>query len=86
VGDVFGAVVVHRQLVEDDLTLALDIVVAQRRVGEHVAEQLDAEADVTRRHPAVVRGVLLGGEGVDVAADAVDRLRDVDRRPRRACP
>ena len=43
--------------------------------GEHVAEQVEAELDMPRRQPRVVRGVLLRGEGVHVAADAVDRLR-----------
>ena len=37
--------------------------------GEHVAEQLDAERRRAGRQPRVVRGVLLGGEGVHVAAD-----------------
>ena len=40
-GDVVGRVVVHRQLFEDDLALALDVVVVERRPGEHVAEQID---------------------------------------------
>ena len=31
----------------------------------------------------VVAGVFLRGEGVELAADRVDRLRDVFRRPRR---
>ena len=39
---VVGRVVVHRQLLEDDLALALDVVVLHQRAGEHVAEQLDA--------------------------------------------
>ena len=76
VGDVVGRVVVHRQLLEDHLAFAVDVGVAQRRADEHVAEQLDAERRVASRQPAVVRRVLLGGEGVEVAADAVDATRD----------
>ena len=41
-GDVVGRVVVHRQLLEDHLALALDVVVGDQRVRQHVAEQLDA--------------------------------------------
>ena len=86
VDDVLRAVVVHRQLVEDHLSLALDVAVAQRRRGEHVAEQLDAEVGDARRHAAVEGRVLLRRVGVDVAADAVDRLRDLCRRPGARCP
>jgi hypothetical protein len=38
---------------------------------------------VARRHATVERRVLLGREGVDVAADAVDGAGDVGRRSRR---
>ena len=79
-GDVVGRVVVHRQLLQDHLALALDVGVGDQGVGQHVAEQLDAGRAVAARHPAVVRRVLLGGEGVDVAADAVDDARDVGGR------
>ena len=46
---------------------------------EHVTEELDDERQVLGRNPAVVRGVLLCREGVDVAADPVDRRGDVAR-------
>ena len=52
VGDVVGRVVVHRQLFEDHLALAVDVGVAQRRPGQHVAEQLDAERGVAGRQAA----------------------------------
>ncbi len=74
VDDVLGAVVIHRQLVEDHLSLALDVCVTQRRSREHITEQVDAEVGDTTRHTAVEGRVLLGRVGVDVAADAVDRL------------
>ena len=48
-GDVIWRVVVHRQLLEDHLTLALDVLVGERRPRQHVAEQLDADAAVAGR-------------------------------------
>ena len=40
-GDVVGSVVVHRQLLEDHLALALDVVVGELRGRQHVTEQLE---------------------------------------------
>ncbi len=70
--DVVGRVVVHGQFLQDDLALTVHIVVAQRRPDEHVTEQLDAELVMPCRQPAVVRGVLLGRECIEVATAAVD--------------
>ena len=86
VRDVLGEVVVHRQLLQDDLALVVDVAVAQRRRGEHVTEELDGQRQVLGRHPAVVRGVLLGREGVDVAADPVDRGARCRARCAPRCP
>jgi hypothetical protein len=77
---VLGRVFVHVQLFEDDLPLGLDVVVAERRLGEHVGEHVDAELDMRARQPRDVRRVLLRREGVHVAADTVDRLGDVTGR------
>ena len=41
------------------------------------------ERQVLVEHLDVVAGVFLGGEGVELAADRVDRLGDVFGRPRR---
>jgi len=79
-GDIVRGVVVHGQLFEDHLAFAVDVAVGQRRVREHIAEQLDPGVGVTGRHPAVVRRVLLGGEGVDIAPHAVDGAGDAARR------
>ena len=75
--NVVGRVVVHRQFLEDHLALAVHIVVAQRRPSEHVAKQFDAERRMTRRQPAVVRGVLLGREGIEVATATIDPTRQL---------
>ena len=48
VHEVVGRVVVHQELFEDDLALGVDVVVAERRLGEHVAEEVEAELDSAR--------------------------------------
>ena len=56
------------------------------RVLEHVGEVVDRHLEVTVEHARVVARVLLGGERVHVAADRVERLRDVEGRARGRCP
>ncbi len=77
--DVVGTVVIHGDLFEDHLPLGVDVAGAQRWVGEHVTEEVDADRCVALGETAVVGGVLLGGERVDVTAVTVDRARDVAR-------
>jgi hypothetical protein len=78
-GDIVGRVVVHRQLLEDHLALALDVGRPQGRPADQLAEQVDPGGRVARRHAAVVGGVLLGRVGVDVATHPIDGLADLDR-------
>ena len=56
---------------------------AKRRTLHHVAEQIDRERQVLVEHLDVVARVFLGRERVELAADRVDLLRDLLRRPRR---
>ena len=77
---VLGHVEVHEDLLDDHLALGVDLVGPERRVGEHVAEDVDAEVDPVGRQPRVVRGVLAVGEGVHLAAHRVDRLGDLAGR------
>ena len=60
--------------------------VADQRGGDHVAEHVDRQRQVVVEHPRVEAGVLLGGEGVELAADRVERDRDVHARTARGCP
>ena len=85
-GDVVGVVVVHRDLVEDHVTLGLDVVGGDQRGGDHVAEHVDRERQVLVEHARVEAGVLLGGEGVELTADRVERDRDVEGGALRRCP
>ena len=52
----------------------------EQRAGDHVAEHVDRQRQVLVEDPRVEAGVLLGGEGVELAADRVERDRDVERR------
>ena len=71
--DVVGRVVVHRQFFEYHQSFAVDVGLTQCRTDQHVAEQLDAELGMSRRQPAVVGGVFLRREGVEITADAINR-------------
>ena len=70
-------VLVHVDLFEDDLALGLDLVRAERRRPHDVAEDVEAQLEVLVDQAGVEGRVLLGGEGVHVAADRVDGLGDV---------
>ena len=77
VDEVVGRVLDHLDLFEDDLLLALDVVGAERRVHHDVGQHLDGQRQVLVEHLDVVARVFLGGEGVHLPADRVDRLGDV---------
>ena len=82
VDDVGGVVLVHRDLLEDDPALLLDVLRPDERIGDHIAHDVDGQRQVDVEHPRVVAGVLLGREGVQVAAHGLDRCGDVQRRAR----
>ena len=58
----------------------------EQRAGDHVAEHVDGQRQVLVEDPGVEAGVLLGGEGVELTADRVERDRDVQRRALARCP
>ena len=70
----------HRQLVEDDAALHREIILVQARVGDHVGQRLDRHVQVGVANARPVRGVLAGGLGVGLAADAVEGDSDVKSR------
>ena len=71
-----GRVEVHVHLLDDDALLTLDLVGVELRPLQHVGEHV--ERGVARLGGAfdVVAGRLLAGEGVELAADAVDLAGD----------
>ena len=67
----------HPDLFEDDAPLGLDLLGAERGVPHDVGEDVEREPEVLVGHADVERRVLLGGEGVHVAADRLHRVGDV---------
>jgi hypothetical protein len=78
--EVAGRVVVHVHLLDDHALLALDLVGLELRVAEHVDEDVEGDVAEVGGAPDVVAGVLLAGEGVELAADPVHLHPDVLRR------
>jgi hypothetical protein len=76
-----GLVGVHEDLVQDDLALGIEIEGPQRRPPHDVGQDVEAQRHVLGQEADVERGVLLGGEGVEVASHLVHRLGDGGGRP-----
>src|SRR6185437_4600525 len=80
---IFGVVVAHRDLFEDNVAFQLDIACGATPVEHHVTDQVDGQREIAVEHVRVVAGVLLGGERIQLTTDRVHRLRDVDCGARR---
>ena len=79
--DEFGRLVlVHEDLFEDHLALGLDLVGPEGGSADDVAEDVEAQVEVLVEEAGVEGRVLLGGEGVHLAADGLDRLGDLASR------
>ena len=66
--------------------LRLDVVVGEARRDDDVGEEIERELDLLVEDVRVERRVLLAGEGVDVAAEDVDHLRDLGGVRASPCP
>ena len=62
-------------LLLDDVALGVDRRRKELEVPHPLGLQLQREADVRGRHRVVVGGQVLGGEGVDLAADLLEQAR-----------
>ena len=80
VDQVVGRVLVHVDLLEDHLTLCVQVPRADRGMLKHVAEVVDGHRQVAVEYTSVEARVLLRGERVHVAAHGVERLGDVSGR------
>ena len=69
VHEIVGRVLDHLDLFEDDALLFGDIHRRQRRVQNHVREQVHRDRQVLVEHANVVRGVFLRGKRVELSAD-----------------
>ena len=79
---VLGVVVAHGDFLEHHVTFELDVGGGAAAAQHHVGHQIDGQLQIGVEHMRVVAGVLAGGEGVQLAADRVHRLGDVDRGAR----
>ncbi len=81
VNEVVRRVFDHTDLFEDDASLHLQVVVREARCHDDLGEEVEGEGELLVEHVGVERGVLLAGEGIDVAAEHVDDFGDVGGRP-----
>jgi len=66
----------HLDLFLDHLGLFVDMLVAQQRILDQVSQHVEGAGQVFVQHFDGEAGALLGGEGVQVAADGIRRARD----------
>ena len=81
VDEVGGIVVAHGDLLEDHAPLGVDVLGAQERGGDDVADHVDGQREVAVQDTCVEARVLLGGEGVHLPADSVQRRGDLEGLP-----
>ena len=74
---VLRVVLVHRDLLEHDLALGVDVV--ERRPPDHVGHHVERARHVLVEHARVDRRALLVGAGVQLGAHAVEELVDLRR-------
>jgi len=72
-----------RDLLDDDVALPVDLFLGELRLREDVGQKVQGERKMLVEDLRVVAGVFLAGERVQHAADRVDLLRDLRRRPPR---
>ena len=77
VHELLRRVLVHRDLLEHDLALLVDL--GERRREDHVGHHLERRLDVMVGDARVDDGVLAGGRGVELGTHGVERLRDLLR-------
>jgi hypothetical protein len=80
--DIRRVVVGHREFLEDDAALVLELDRVDQARHEHVGKHVDRHREVLVAHLRVVAGVLLRGERIVLTADRIERHRDVERGTR----
>ena len=85
VGEVVVAVLVHRDLLEHHLPLRDQLLAVKVRRQQHVAHHVEGGFEVRVQHARIEHRVLLGGGRVQLAAQPIEHLGDLDAgEPRRA--
>ena len=77
VHEIVGRVVAHPDLFEDDAPFRLDVVDAERRVPQHVGEHVERGLELHVGNAHVEHRLFVRRERVHLAADRLDRLRDL---------
>ncbi len=77
-----GIVLVHRDLLEDDRALRLDL--RERRPEDHVGDHVERLREMLVDHPRIYGRGLLAGAGVQLRTHPVEDLIDLERRVLRA--
>ena len=77
---VVGVVLVHLQFFEDDAALFGDILFAEDGIKHQVGDNVHRARQVLVENLGGEGDVLLAGEGVEMAADRVDRSKRCLRR------
>ena len=78
--EVLRRVLVHRDLLEHDVSLGVDLGRVELRLEQHVGHDVERRLEVGVEDAGVDDRVLLGGGGVQLAAEAVEDLGDLHRR------
>ena len=84
VHELLRRVLVHRDLLEHDLALGVELVEGRRE--DHVAHHVDRRLEVVVRDARVDERVLARGRGVQLAAETVEDLGDLERAVAARCP
>ena len=80
---VLGGVLVHVDLLDDDALLAHHLFLGEVGVQKEVGEEFKALFGVFGRRFAIETGRILAREGVDLRAERVECVGDLERRARR---
>ena len=67
----------HRDFLFDDLAFLGDVRRGELRVEQHIQQHIEQFVEAVMAGAGMKTGHLLAGEGVQVAADALDRLGDL---------
>ncbi len=78
--EIVGRVLDRADLLQDDLFLALQLVLVEDALGQDIGENVDREPGVAGQHMRVIGGLLDARRGIEVAAGAFDLLGNVARR------
>ena len=77
---ILGRIERRADLLQDDMLLAFQLRRVEDRVAQDVGEDVEGERHVVLEDPGIVGGGLDAGRGIDLAADRLDLLGDVDGR------